>query len=74
VRIIWLRAAAKFHTCSLNCIFVHAHVAAKNDLIFFRRAGGELCEAFEILCCSGISILKTVYFCKKGLQFGKYAL
>ena len=33
-RRICLLMANKFHTCSLRCIFVHVHAAAKNDLDF----------------------------------------
>ena len=34
------------HTCSLKCVFVHVHAAAKNDLDFIRCLCSELCEAF----------------------------
>ena len=37
--------ANKFHTCSLRCVFVHVHAAAKNVLDFLRCFRSELCEA-----------------------------
>ena len=45
-RIICSPMANKFHTCSLSCVFVHVHAAAKNDLDFIRCFRSELCEAF----------------------------
>ena len=38
--------AAKFHTCSLICIFVQVHAPAKNNFYFIRRSCGEICDAF----------------------------
>ena len=43
---ICLPMADKFHTCSLRCVFVHVHAAAKNVLDFLRCFRSELCEAF----------------------------
>ena len=45
-RIIGSPMANQFHTCSLSCVFVHVHAAAKNDFYFIRCFRSELCETF----------------------------
>jgi hypothetical protein len=41
-------AAHKFHTCSLRSIFSAAHIAGKDDGIFFRRSSGETLRGFSL--------------------------
>jgi hypothetical protein len=47
-RRICVPPAHKFHTCSLRSIFSAAHIAGKNDWIFFRRSGGETLRGFSL--------------------------
>ena len=47
---------AKFHTCSLICMFVQVHAPAKHDFHFIRRHCGEIVAAV-----SGFTTLRLLY-------------
>ena len=46
-RIICLPLANKFHTCSLRCVFVHVHAAAKNDFYGFAASAANSAKPFS---------------------------